>query len=79
VGDQKKPMAKVLYEGPRGEINVVPFGKHAIGEEKEYPVDFAEDLVKTSKKNKFKITKSPPKKKGADERLADSKPAKEDK
>lgn len=49
---------KVLYEGPCDKVNVVPFGEHVKGAEKEYPEDFARELIATSKTQIFKIDKS---------------------
>jgi len=45
---------QVKYLGPSGEVNVVPYGPHRKGDVEEYPDDFAEELLATSKKQKFK-------------------------
>ena len=46
-------MTIIKYLGPSESVNVPPMGTHRQGEEKEYPDDFAADLIATSKKQKF--------------------------
>jgi hypothetical protein len=46
-------MTKIKYNGPSESINVEPYGRHARGTVKEYPDDFAVDLIATSRKQKF--------------------------
>lgn len=45
---------KIKYLGPSESVNVAPYGPHRKGEEKDYPDEFAEELLATSKKQKFK-------------------------
>lgn len=44
---------KIKYTGPRDVINVAPYGLHGKDEVKDYPDEFGEDLLATSKKQKF--------------------------
>ena len=44
---------KIKYLGPPPEVNVAPYGPHKQDEVKEYPDEFAEDLLATSKKQHF--------------------------
>jgi hypothetical protein len=46
-------MARIKYNGPSESINVEPYGRHVRGTVKEYPDDFAVDLIATSRKQKF--------------------------
>lgn len=48
---------KIVYLGPSEKVEVYPYGEHAKGQEKEYPDDFAADLLTTSKKQHFEIVK----------------------
>ena len=53
-------LVSVLYEGPCDKIIVAPYGDHDKGVEKEYPENFAIELIETSKTHQFKIIgKSP--------------------
>jgi len=55
----------VKYLGPSESVNVEPYGPHRKDEEKEYPVEFARELLETSKKQKFEAVGGPiPKKDG---------------
>ena len=45
---------KVKYLGPSDAVNVGGYGSHRKGEVKHYPDEFAEELLVTSKKQKFK-------------------------
>jgi len=44
---------QIKYLGPSGDVNVAPYGPHRKGDVKEYPDDFAEELLATSIKQKF--------------------------
>jgi len=44
---------KVKYLGPRDAVNVEPYGPHKKNEVKEYPGDFARELLATSVKQRF--------------------------
>jgi len=44
---------RIRYEGPCDKVNVAPYGEHAKGQVKEYPEDFAKELIKTSEFQKF--------------------------
>jgi len=44
---------KIKYLGPSDEVIVAPYGPHRKGDVKEYPDDFAEELLATSIKQKF--------------------------
>lgn len=44
---------KIKYLGPGEFVNVVPYGRHAKDETKEYSDDFGTDLLATSKKQQF--------------------------
>jgi len=50
---------QVKYCGPRKEIIVAPYGPHRKGDVKEYPDDFAEELMATSKKQQFEAVDPP--------------------
>jgi len=51
---------QIKYLGPSDEVNVAPHGPHRKGDVKEYPDDFAEELLATSIKQKFeKVTALP--------------------
>ena len=54
----------IKYLGPSESVNVEPYGPHRKDEAKEYPDEFAEELLATSKKQKFKAEKAPAKKDG---------------
>ena len=45
---------KIKYLGPSPEVNVAPYGPHRKDEDKDYPDEFAEELLATSKKQHFK-------------------------
>jgi len=45
---------KIKYLGPSGSVNVVPYGSHVKGQTVDYPDSFAEELLSTSKKQRFK-------------------------
>ena len=44
---------KIKYLGPSKSVIVAPHGTHKKDETKDYPDEFAEDLLVTSKKQKF--------------------------
>lgn len=44
---------RIQYEGPRASIRVTPYGAHKKGAVKDYPDDFGEALIRTSKRQKF--------------------------
>jgi len=46
---------KIKYCGPGSFINVHPHGRHDKDEVKDYPDEFAEDLLATAKENKFEV------------------------
>ena len=46
---------KIKYLGPAESVNVEPHGPHRQGEVKDYPADFGEDLLATSKKQQFEL------------------------
>jgi len=46
---------RVKYLGPRDQVFVPPYGRHWKDKIEPYPDEFAEDLVATSKKNKFEF------------------------
>lgn len=48
---------KIRYDGPCDMVRVAPYGEHYNGVEKEYPEDFAKELIETSKKQQFSIVK----------------------
>jgi len=45
---------KVKYLGPRDGVHVEPYGVHLKNQVKDYPDDFADDLIATSQKQQFK-------------------------
>lgn len=47
----------IKYIGPADSVNVAPFGNHAKGATKYYPDEFGQELLKTSKKQKFEKVK----------------------
>lgn len=49
---------QVIYNGPSKSVNVEPYGKHERGEKKNYPADFAKDLIATSKRQQFRIVRT---------------------
>jgi len=50
---------KVLYQGPRSFVEVAGFGRHMIEEIKPYPDTFARELIRTSKRQHFKLMDEP--------------------
>ena len=44
---------QIKYLGPSGDVNVAPYGPHRKGDVKEYPDDFARELLATSIKQQF--------------------------
>lgn len=46
---------KVRYLGPRSSVIVAPYGAHPAGEIKDYPEEFARDLVSTSLRQQFEL------------------------
>lgn len=44
---------KIKYLGPGSFVNVDPYGQHDKNEIKEYPDEFAAELILTSKKQQF--------------------------
>jgi hypothetical protein len=52
---------KIRYDGPRSSVNVVPYGEHPKGKIKEYPDEFGEELLATSKTQRFEIVEGPKK------------------
>jgi hypothetical protein len=46
---------KIRYDGPGSFVNVHPYGQHLREETKEYPDDFGEELIATSKAQKFTV------------------------
>lgn len=61
---------KVKYFGPQSAVRVGGFGQHKQGEIKEYPPEFAAELLRTSKKQHFEaIGEAPgPKEKKSDDK-----------
>ena len=55
-----KDSVKLIYTGPGEKVNVAPFGTHMIGEKKEYPLEAAHELMKTSSKQKFETANGKP-------------------
>lgn len=51
---------QIRYDGPRSDIEVGDFGPHKKGEVKEYPDEFGEALLATSRKQKFVAVSSDP-------------------
>jgi len=51
---------KIIYLGPSRAVNVAPYGPHARGEVKDYPDEFGEELLATSKKQRFKAVEDGP-------------------
>jgi len=47
----------IKYLGPSDSVNVGGYGSHAKAEVKEYPDEFGEELLATSKKQKFEVVK----------------------
>lgn len=50
---------KIKYLGPSAKVNVHPFGEHRKFEVKDYPDDFAEDMIATRREHKFEIVEDP--------------------
>jgi hypothetical protein len=48
-------MTRIKYLGPSASVNIEPFGSHARGQEKDYPDDFAAELLATSRKQRFEM------------------------
>ena len=46
---------QIKYLGPSEAVNVASYGSHRKGDVKEYPDDFAEELLRTSKKQQFEV------------------------
>lgn len=44
---------KIKYLGPSPEVNIEPYGPHRKDEAKDYPDDFGQELLATSKRQKF--------------------------
>jgi len=44
---------KIKYLGPSPVVKIAPYGDHRKDEVKDYPDEFGEDLLATSKKQKF--------------------------
>lgn len=51
---------KIKYLGPSTSVNVHPYGAHAQDQTREYPADFAEELLATSKRNQFEAVEDAP-------------------
>jgi len=66
---------KVKYLGPRESINVHPYGPHAKDEVKNYPDDFAHDLVDGSSRQQFEAVGGKTDEKPGDKGGKDEKPA----
>lgn len=49
---------KIKYSGPSNTVNVPPYGKHAKDQVKEYPDDFAKELLATSNRQQFEAVKT---------------------
>jgi len=49
---------KVKYLGPRDGVHVEPYGVHLKNQVKDYPGDFAENLIATSQKQRFKAVEA---------------------
>lgn len=60
---------KIRYLGPRTEVNVAPFGKHQLNDVKNYPDDFAKELMETSSRQRFEVVDGGPDEATADEIL----------
>ncbi len=48
-------MTIIRYLGPGGSVMVHPYGRHAKDQEKEYPDDFATELLATSRRQRFEV------------------------
>lgn len=46
---------KIRYLGPRQSVGVAPYGPHVAGEIKDYPEEFARNLIGTSRRQQFEI------------------------
>jgi len=46
---------RIKYNGPAEQVNVAGYGPHRLGEEKEYPDDFAAELLDTSSRQMFEV------------------------
>jgi len=46
-------MTIIKYLGPSDSVEVAPYGTHDLGREKEYPDEFAADLLETSNNQQF--------------------------
>lgn len=58
---------KIKYLGPGSSVNVGPYGQHNKNEVKNYPDEFAKELLATSKKQKFEVVSNPVTKKSKTE------------
>lgn len=56
---------QIKYLGPMEKVDVAPYGEHRKGKVKEYPDEFGEELLATSKKQKFEAIKGASIRKGA--------------
>ena len=50
---------QVKYIGPMDAVRVGEYGKHEKGEIKDYPPDFAKQLLATSSKQQFELVGEP--------------------
>jgi len=50
---------RIFYGGPRDSIEIAGFGRHMREEIKPYPDAFARELVKTSRRQVFRIMDEP--------------------
>lgn len=51
---------KIIYVGPSDKVNVPPYGSHGKGETKDYPEEFARELLATSRRQKFEAVEPGP-------------------
>ncbi len=51
---------KIRYIGPCDRVNVAPYGEHRQDEVREYPDDFAANLLKTSVRQVFEVVETEP-------------------
>jgi len=51
---------KIKYLGPGDAVNVEPYGRHLKDQVKDYPDDFADELLTTSTRQQFECVDTKP-------------------
>jgi len=59
---------KLKYKGPGAYVMVAGFGRHDRKEIKDYPDEVAEELLATSKRQKFQVVGTAPQKQEKDDK-----------